>query len=490
VLAGPRFDSCAGTIPGRRARQGCAVLFNSVLFLFFFLPATYVVFWLLRTTRQRQTWLALSGYIFYGFWDWRFCLLMAAATVVSYLAGLSLLQDRTPAQRKLALWIPVGINLGLLGLFAYADFGIRTVEQLAAMGGAELGLSTLNLVLPVGISFYTFQTTGYVVDCYRRAIQPTRSLFEFAAFVSMFAQLVAGPILRFRQLATDLETLGSADRRRWFRRGVTFFTIGLVQKVLVADSLATFVDPALQDYASLSTWGAWAVMIAYALQLYYDFCGYSDMAVGLGFLFGLRIPQNFNSPYQATDPADFWRRWHITMSTFFRDYVYLPLVWNRGGVKAASVFMMVTMLLCGLWHGASWTFVVWGGYHGLLLVMYLNLSHLWDRLPTAGRRTGMFLLATMGWVLFRSETAAMAGTLFEKLFVPTAGTGAPSALMLLGLLLPAGMWAVVGPNAFDIDKRLKGDWPAWGDYAAAVALGAAVAVILGGGGSPFLYFQF
>jgi alginate O-acetyltransferase complex protein AlgI len=466
------------------------MLFNSLVFLFLFLPVTYTVFWLLRTTRQRHVWLAVTGYVFYGYWDWRFCFLMAASTTVSYLAGVSLLRGGTPAQRKLSLWIPIGVNLLLLGFFAYADFGLRTAEQLAALAGGKWTLPALNLVVPVGLSFFTFQTITYVVDCYRGVTQPTRSLFEFAAFVSMFAQLVSGPIVRFRQMERDLKGLGTADRHRWLRRGVAFFAIGLVEKVLIADSLAAFVDPALREYASLSTWGAWAAMIGYALQLYYDFSGYSDMAVGLGFLFGLRIPQNFNSPYQAADPADFWRRWHISMSTFFRDYVYLPLVWNRGGKKAASVFMMVTMLLCGLWHGADWAFVLWGGYHGLLLVLYLNFTQAWDRLPMAVRKVSMAALVTVGWVLFRSDGLDMAGTLFGRMFVPVAGSGAPSAWVLLGLLVPAALWAVAGPNAFDVDKRLRGTWPSWIDYAAALAFGALLTVITGTGASPFLYFQF
>jgi alginate O-acetyltransferase complex protein AlgI len=306
----------------------------------------------------------------------------------------------------------------------------------------------------------------------------------------MFPKLIAGPIARFGQMERDLKNLGTADRQRWFRRGVTFFTVGLVEKVLIADSLAAYVDPALQNYATLSTSGAWAVMFAYALQLYYDFCGYSDMAVGLGFLFGLRIPQNFKSPYQATDPADFWRRWHISMSTFFRDYVYLPMVWNRGGLRAASVAMMVTMLLCGLWHGAAWVFVLWGAYHGVLLVLYLNHRDTWDRLPAAIRRLSMALLVTVGWVLFRSESVSMTGTLLERMFVPVAGSGTPSALLLGGLLLPAGLWALLGPNAFDLDKRFQTAWPAWVDYAAVLFLGASVAVMLGGKASPFLYLQF
>ena len=225
-------------------------------------------------------------------------------------------------------------------------------EQLA------LHLPHLNVILPIGISFYTFHTISYIVDSYRGVIKPTRNFFEFSAYVSLFSQLVAGPIVRFRQIEQDLENLGAADRTRWLSRGISFFVIGMVEKVVVADTLAAFVDPALASYTTLSTGGTWLAMLGYTFQLYFDFSGYSTMAVGLGYMFGLRIPQNFKSPYKALDPSDFWRRWHISLSTCMRDYLYISFGGNRGTTFQTYRNLMLTMLIGGLWHGAAWTFVV------------------------------------------------------------------------------------------------------------------------------------
>lgn len=270
------------------------MLFNSYVFLFAFLPVAYLVFWCLRSAQQRYVWLALTGYVFYGYWDARFCLLMAFSTVVSYVAGLGLLKYSDSRVRRWYLIVPITVDLCLLGFFKYADFGLRTTEFVLRIFGVEVELPVLGIVLPVGISFYTFHTITYIVDSYRGVIRPTRNLFEFSAYVSLFSQLVAGPIVRFRQIEQDLVHLGSADRTRWLAKGAAFFVIGLIEKVLVADSLAHFVDPALGDYPSLSSLGVWLAILGYTFQLYFDFCGYSDMAVGLGYMFGLRIPQNFN----------------------------------------------------------------------------------------------------------------------------------------------------------------------------------------------------
>ena len=307
------------------------MLFNSFVFLLAFLPITYVVFWAMRTARSRYIWLALTGYVFYGWWDARFCLLMAFSTTVSYVAGLCMLKYQAPRARRLCLVIPIVVDLSLLGFFKYANFAMDSFVQATSFFGHTLQVPNLNIILPVGISFYTFHTITYIVDSYRGAIRPTRNLFEFAAYVSLFSQLVAGPIVRFRQIEEDLESLGTTSRQKWFRLGIAFFVYGMVEKVIVADHLATYVDSSLGSYAGLSTLGSWLAMLGYSLQLYFDFCGYSDMAVGLGYMFGLRIPQNFNSPYKALDPSDFWRRWHISLSSCLRDYLYIPLGGNRHG---------------------------------------------------------------------------------------------------------------------------------------------------------------
>ena len=346
------------------------MLFNSFVFLLLFLPITYCVFWALRTAQARYVWLVITGYVFYGYWDARFCLLMAFSTTVSYVAGRAFLAFADRRSRKLCLIVPITVDLCLLGFFKYANFVTRIFGDLSQALGWQTHLPYLAITLPVGISFYTFHTITYIVDSYRGVIKPTRNIFEFAAYVSLFSQLVAGPIVRFRQVEEDLESLGEARRSRWLAKGISFFVLGMIEKVIVADGLASVVDPALSRYATLSSAGVWLAMLGYAFQLYFDFSGYSDMAVGLGLMFGIRIPQNFASPYKALDPSDFWRRWHISLSTCLRDYLYIPFGGNRHGQLATYRNLMLTMLIGGLWHGANWTFVVWGAYHGMLLLLY------------------------------------------------------------------------------------------------------------------------
>jgi alginate O-acetyltransferase complex protein AlgI len=464
------------------------LLFNSFVFLGLFLPITYLVFWLLRTAKARYVWLTLTGYVFYGYWDPRFCLLMAFSTLVSYAAGLGFLRWSDPKRRKLCLFVPITVDLTLLGFFKYSNFLVQSFATLANALGAGVAPPSWNIVLPVGISFYTFHTITYIVDSYRGVVRPTCNLFEFSAYVSLFSQLVAGPIVRFRQIEEDLDGLGHADRTRWLGLGISFFVTGLVEKVLVADSIAAFVDPALAQYQQLSSGGAWLAMLGYTFQLYFDFAGYSDMAIGLGYLFGLRIPVNFNSPYKALDPSDFWRRWHISLSSCLRDYLYIPLGGNREGRLKTYRNVMLTMLLGGLWHGANWTFVIWGAYHGLLLSAYRAWGATWDRLPGRARQLATFLAVLIGWVIFRSRDFGMAWTLLQKMFAPTGGALVANAPAAALLLLGAAWWAIEGPNAIDLHR----DWVPRPRRAIALsaALGACIAVMLGNGSSPFLYFQF
>jgi alginate O-acetyltransferase complex protein AlgI len=464
------------------------MLFNSFVFLFLFLPVTYVVFWLLRTASARYVWLVITGYVFYGYWDARFCLLMAFSTTISYCAGLGFLRWNDIRRRRLCLVVPIVTDLMLLGFFKYANLAMATGSGFARLLGWNVPALHLNILLPVGISFYTFHTITYIVDSYRGVIRPTRNFFEFAAYVSLFSQLVAGPIVRFRQIERDFENLGQADRQRWLAIGVSFFLIGLVEKVIVADTFAALVDPALARYATLSTLGAWAAVLGYTFQLYFDFSGYSDMAVGLGYLFGLRIPQNFNSPYKALDPSDFWRRWHISLSSCLRDYVYVPLGGNRDGEGRTYRNLMLTMLIGGLWHGASWTFVVWGAYHGALLNLYRRFAEQWDAVPARARQVVMFLLVVVGWVLFRSTSFGMAATLLHTMFVPTDGVMLRGVGVFLVALTIAGWWGMVGPNAFDVHANWH--WRPRYAFALATALGACAALMAGAGSSPFLYFQF
>jgi alginate O-acetyltransferase complex protein AlgI len=464
------------------------MLFNSFVFLLAFLPITYVVFWTLPSAKSRYVWLTITGYVFYGYWDPRFCLLMAFSTAVSFTAGLGFLRWTDPRHRRLLLVIPITVDLLILGFFKYANFVFGSVGKLLNWAGAGVSIPHWHIILPIGISFYTFHTITYIVDSYRGVIKPTRNLFEFSAYVSLFSQLVAGPIVRFRQIEEDLERLGQADRVRWLGLGISFFVVGLLEKVVIADTLAFFIDPALAQYKLLSTGGAWLAMIGYSFQLYFDFAGYSDMAIGLGYMFGLRIPINFNSPYKALDPSDFWRRWHISLSSCLRDYVYIPLGGNRHGEWNAYRNLFLTMLIGGLWHGANWTFVVWGAYHGILLAAYRRFGLVWDRLPRLFRQLAMFLLALFGWVLFRSTSFGMAAHLFATMFTLTQGASVEGSIGYLSVLVLAAMWAMVGPNAQEIHAQWAPTPRRW--IALAAAAGASLAVMLGSGSSPFLYFQF
>ena len=462
------------------------MLFNSIPFLYFFLPITYFVFWRLRSRSSRYIWLALTGYVFYGFWDYRFCALMALSTVISYVAGLAMLRWPTGTARKLCLWLPITLDLSLLGFFKYADFTLSSMRGVAEWLDYGLNLPSLDIILPVGISFYTFHTITYIVDSYRGVITPTRNLFEFLAYVSLFPQLIAGPIVRFRQIEADLDNVDEAIQRRDLETGWSFFALGLFKKVLIADSIAAVIDPALVTPASLSTLDAWLAAIGYSYQLYFDFSGYSDMAVGLGLMLGLRLPQNFNSPYKAEGPADFWRRWHISLSTVLRDYLYIPLGGNRKGVVRTHANLITTMLLGGLWHGASWTFVAWGGYHGGLLALERAFGDLWGQVPRPLRQIATFGLVVIGWVLFRSPSFGAAADWLSRMFMPHFGSQIVTSPMLPAGLFVAAIVAHALPNTFEIRHR----WNAAMVSGFAVLFMLVLATLHSGQASPFLYFQF
>jgi len=462
------------------------MLFNSLPFLYGFLPVTYLVFWSLRSKTQRYVWLTVTGYVFYAFWNYKFCALMAFSTLVSYAAGLGFLRWDDPKRRRLCLVAPIVADLLLLGFFKYVNFTFQSFSQAAGWFQFDLQPPVLDIVLPIGISFYTFHTITYVVDAYRGIIRPTRNIFEFSCYVSLFSQLVAGPIVRFRQIEADLENIDHANRSRYFNLGWSFFAIGMIEKVLIADSIAGVIDPWLIRYAELTTVETWLAMLGYSYQLYFDFAGYSNMAIGLGYLFGIHIPQNFNSPYKAVNPSDFWRRWHMSLSTCLRDYIYIPMGGSRTGRTRAYRNLMITMLIGGLWHGANWTFVLWGGYHGALLALYRMFGSRWDRLAKPVRLVSTYVLVVIGWVLFRSTDIHMAGVLLRKMFVFEAGADAPAIGGLVVLLAVAGMLAHVAPNAF----QLKHKWSTRQALVLTALFAMSVLSIYGAAPSPFLYFQF
>ena len=462
------------------------MLFNSLGFLFVFLPMTYLVFWRLTGKVPRYMCLAISGYVFYSFWNYKFCALMLFSTLVSYLAGVGLLGWQDPVRRRLCLMIPVITDLALLGFFKYGNFMATNVNGITSWLGGGPTLPILNIVLPVGISFYTFHTITYIIDSYRGAITPTRNFFKFAAYVSLFSQLVAGPIVRFRQIDQDFEHIDRADRTADLQTGWSFFVIGLLEKVLIADTIAAVIDPALARYAELSTVSAWLCVLGFAYQVYFDFGGYSDMAVGLGYMFGFRLPQNFNSPYKATDIADLWRRWHISLSSFFRDYVYFPLGGSRGSRWLTARNLMITMVLVGLWHGANWLYVIFGAYQGLLLIGHRMIRARWQRLPQWAQRSATFGLWLLGLAIFRASGFGMAAALLETMFTWHAGAGMVGAGALIVTLALAAVIAHWAPNTFEIRHRWSPSWVA----GCAVLFGICLFVLYGARPAPYIYFQF
>jgi alginate O-acetyltransferase complex protein AlgI len=456
------------------------MVFNSNVFLFAFLPIVFTLFWLSRTKQQRYVVLTVSGYVFYGYWDGRFCFLLLFSSLVSFAAGIMIDRAPSPAVRRAWMVGSVAVDLSVLGFFKYYDFLAGNLGRL--LPGPALPL--LHVVLPIGISFYTFHTISYIVDVARGRVRATHNLFEYLAYVSLFSQLVAGPIIRYREIEADLERIDGPPREDHLARGIGFFVVGLIKKVVIADGIAGWIDPLLAVPASLSMAGAWLTALGYALQLYYDFSGYSDMAVGLGLMFGLRIPQNFNAPYRALGISDFWHRWHISLSSWLRDYLYIPLGGNRKGEARTYANLIVTMLLGGLWHGANWTFVVWGAYHGTLLALGRLMGPLVAPLPELVRRAGTFLLVVLGFVIFRSSDLGMAGAWLGKLVGIGAGSGDVPAVLVAWIA--AGLVLVnLAPETWDIRFPTRLRWaPA---YATAFLIAY---LFVNQQASVFLYYQF
>jgi alginate O-acetyltransferase complex protein AlgI len=429
------------------------MVFNSNVFLFAFLPVVFMAFWLSRTKQQRYLVLTVSGYVFYGWWDWRFCFLLLFSSMVSFTAGIMI--DRAESRAVQRAWMisSITVDLALLGFFKYYNFVATNLAWLAPKAAPPL----LHIVLPIGISFYTFHTISYIVDVATGRVRATHNLFEYLAYVSLFSQLVAGPIIRFRQIEGDLERIDGPPRDDFMAQGLGFFVVGLVKKSVIADSIAGWIDPMLAVHQSLSAAGAWLAALGYTLQIYFDFSGYSDMAVGLGRMFGLSIPQNFNAPYRAVGIIDFWRRWHISLSSWLRDYVYIPLGGSRQGEARTYANLMITMLLCGLWHGAAWIFVLFGAYHGVLLSLERMTRSFFVAVPDLVKRAVTFLLVVFGFVIFRSSDLTMASTWLSKMFGVGTGTGAVPASLVT--------WVVVGlllvnlvPETWDLHLGTRLRW--------------------------------
>lgn len=466
------------------------MLFNSHEFLFFLLPLVLGGYYLLLPKGWRHGWLVACSYVFYGWWDYRYCGLLLLATLIDYIAGGRIAATADPVRKKRWLCLSICSDMGMLGFFKYYDLGAGTLNAVAQWAGSGAGvLPLLHLILPVGISFYTFQSMSYSIDIYRGHARPAKSFIDFACYVSLFPQLVAGPIVRYHELDNQLRVRSHS----WAKAGagITLFVLGLAKKVLLADAVAPMADWGFAQ-ATLGLAGAWSSLLAYTLQIYFDFSGYSDMAVGLGLMLGFQFPQNFHSPYKSASISEFWTRWHISLSSWLRDYLYVPLGGNRKGAVRTYVNLFLTMLLGGLWHGASWTFMLWGAYHGALLAlerMNGKRGFGW-RLPRALQVGLTFVLVMFGWVLFRASTLDGLARMSKGL-AGFHGWGGAYPLADAGAL----NWAAL-LFCLALVFAAKNTWEIRWQPSRRLAVGLALlfiiclSVLLVNTSSPFLYFQF
>jgi D-alanyl-lipoteichoic acid acyltransferase DltB (MBOAT superfamily) len=464
------------------------MLFHSTEFLLFF-AAFALLYWLTRRNRTgRNALIVVASYVFYGWWDWRFLGLLVISSLLDYAAGLALGRTQSARTRKAWLWASVGVNLSILGFFKYFGFFVDTFYALLDGAGVTHPSWTWRVILPVGISFYTFQTLSYSIDVYHRRIEPTRDLLAFLAYVAFFPQLVAGPIERAGHLLPQF-MVPRVIRMVDLEEGTWLVLWGLFKKVVVADHLAAYAElvfdrgPAPAPVIVLGT-------LAFAGQIYGDFSGYSDIARGLARMLGFELMLNFNLPYAATSVREFWRRWHISLSTWLRDYLYIPLGGNRHGEARTRLHLLVTMLLGGLWHGASWNFVLWGAWHGILLVI-----HRWWRGRARARVPGWagWVLTTIaegyGWLLFRAGSLSAIAGLHAGLGVWKCPEWLPAfAWGVTAWWLPLAMVQLWQWRFRDLMAPMQ--TPGWLRWPLHGFLLLSVAAYWQRDASPFIYFQF
>jgi len=394
------------------------MLFNSLEYLIF-LPTVFILYWLLRSNYKKQNVLLLiASYTFYGFWDWRFLSLIIYSSIIDYIIALKLHDTANKKKRKNLLLLSLVSNLGLLAVFKYYNFFTDSFASLMSFIGWQVDFATLNIILPLGISFYTFQTLSYTIDVYRRDFAPTKDIVAFFTFVSFFPQLVAGPIERASNLLPQIESKRFFSKK-WFHDGLFQIFIGLFRKIVIADNLAIYVN---SIYADPEVHNSSTLLIAtlfFTLQIYFDFAGYSDIAIGSAKLLGFEFKQNFNLPYFSKSISELWRRWHISLSTWLRDYLYYSLGGSKFGPLLTFRNIMITMILAGFWHGNTWNFVIWGTFHGLLLTLEKGIFSLL-KIKSGGIigyiLTSAILLFT--WAFFRAQSSSDALYIFKKLIFP------------------------------------------------------------------------
>ena len=468
------------------------MLFHEAPYLGLLLATFVVHWWVARTATSRNVVLLIASVVFYANWSPWLVLLVVATAAYDYRMAIAIERASTPSARRVRLAAAIAVPLALLAYCKYTNFLVAQAWPLLRAFGWPAPPPVFDVVLPLGISFYTFETIAYVVEVHRRHVAAERRLADYALFLLFFPHLIAGPIVRPQQF---LPQIRRARRLDWSRveLGVRLFVLGMLKKAFVADQMALVVDPVFASPGAYATSTLWTAVVCYAVQIYCDFSGYSDMAIGSAHVLGIALPENFRMPYFATSPAEFWRRWHVTLSTWLRDYLYIPLGGNRRGTLATYRNLFVTMLLGGLWHGAAWTFVVWGAYHGALLCLHRAIpwpawtGRRWTR-PLAVATT--FVLVCIGWVFFRATSLSDAGTILERLVVPTPGlTLAPDVNALVGGIMAVVLAAHLVGTFVDVPRLVRSlPGPLLG---AAVACGFLVAGLLApAGGGAFIYFQF
>jgi len=467
------------------------VLLNSHSFLLVFLPVVVALYWLTPHGRPRLVLLVGASLFFYGLWDWRYVPLLLTTTLVDWVAGRLLAgstAEGASRRRKLVLAAALALNLAVLGYFKYRGFFVDQLDGVLYLLGMGRPLPTIRFILPVGISFYTFAGISYAVDMYRGQYPPARSVLHYLAWVTLFPYILAGPIIRYGHVGAQLESVPRRLSWALVASGLFFLVLGLAKKMLVADVMAPYVNELFAHPGRLGLWSAWAAALGYTLQLYFDFSGYSDMAVGVALLIGLRFPQNFDSPYKAVNPSDFWRRWHMSLSAWLRDYLFIPLGGSRGSTLLTVRNLLITFVLAGLWHGAAWTFVVWGLLWGVFQSVHVvakkyGLTPGWTWL----NRPLTFAAAVLAWVFFRATSVRAA----LKILASMAGLRGVSGEETLGVaplfaafIVGGLLWVNLLPNTWQITPRPRLR------YAVLLGVLLAASLLALSKRSPFLYVQF
>jgi alginate O-acetyltransferase complex protein AlgI len=474
------------------------MLFNSLTFIVFF-AVVLILHYTVPSWRIQKTILLIASYIFYAAWNPPFVVLLWISTFIDWYVAKALSSEEVPAKRKILLSISLLVNLGLLGFFKYGEFLLENFVEFMHWFGISFEAAAPSIILPVGISFYTFQTLSYTLDVYFKKSQRCGSFLDFALYVTFFPQLVAGPIVRAADFLPQCQEVRRAtlDQFGW---GLYFITLGLFQKVVLADGLLSSASDKIFSFKDGAIYfiDAWLGLLAFSAQIFCDFAGYSTCAIGVALCLGFVLPDNFRSPYAAVGFSDFWRRWHITLSSWLRDYLYIPLGGNRRGTFRTLFNLIFTMFLGGLWHGASWTFVAWGLLHGCYLVAEHLLRQIYSDVgwvKTASGRFALglitFILVSLAWVFFRSADFPAAWMLFGSLF-NFSGSGAqllPTLDMIQVLVVVSGL---LGSHWFLHEKRLEHamqDLPAWWVVIIWSSMLCSL-ILMQGGANAFIYFQF